>query len=100
MANQNNFETNMRQSHMAGRWEQAQRNKESYPYLRYVALRGGNRRPEHQKLHGLVRPVDDPIWDKIYPMNGWNCKCTVRPVSEAEMERRDWAVTPDEALQI
>ena len=27
-----------------------------------------------------------------------NCKCTVRPVSEAEMERRDWAVTPDEAI--
>lgn len=87
------YHTNLRQAHMAGQWRQFQRLKEQRPYLRYIALQGGDRRPEHQKLHGLVLPVDHPLWKIIMPMNGWGCKCTVQSLSERDMKRFGYEVT-------
>ena len=89
------YDTNLRQAHMAGRWKQIWDNRANRPYLRYVALRSGDRRPEHQALHGLIRPVTDPIWQTIMPMNGWGCKCTVMSVSEDDLAARGWRVDDD-----
>lgn len=87
------YNTNMRQSAMAGKWQQAQRLKKSRPYLRYVARQGGNRRPEHQALHGLILPVDHPFWRTHYPMNGWGCQCTVQSLSEDDLKRYGYTVS-------
>ena len=29
------------------------------------------------KLHGVILPENDPRWNKIYPPNGWACRCLV-----------------------
>ena len=89
------YHTNMRQASMAGRWQQIQRTKKQRPYLRYVARKGGNRRPEHQALHGTILPVDHPFWSTHYPMNGWGCECTVQSLSEADLKRYGYKVSEE-----
>lgn len=67
------FDTNLRTARAAGRWERIERNKARRPFLRYSQIQRPTRRDEHERWHGLIRPVDDPVWDKIYPPNGFNC---------------------------
>jgi uncharacterized protein with gpF-like domain len=91
------YDTNLRQSHSAGKWGTFQRNKAVRPYLRYVHRYGKTRnahaRPSHQQWHDLVRPVDDPCWDHIMPMNGWGCHCKVQSVNERDLARYGLAVS-------
>lgn len=55
--------------------------------LKYMTMEDAKVRPAHQKLHGLVAAKDNPIWNKIWPPNGWNCRCWVVPVSANSNER-------------
>ena len=43
--------------------------------LRYVAVLDARTRPEHRAWHGLILPIDHPLWDTHYPPNGWGCRC-------------------------
>lgn len=88
------FDTNLRTSYAAGRWEQVQRVKATRPHLRYVTVQDGRTRPEHSILHGTIRPVDDEFWRTYYPPNGWNCRCTVQQLSDRDLERRGLEVSP------
>ncbi|MCX7366772.1 MAG: phage minor head protein [Alphaproteobacteria bacterium] len=54
------FNTNMRTSYAAGRWEQIQRTKADLPYLMYSAVLDKRTRPAHRSWHGTVLHVDDP----------------------------------------
>lgn len=87
------FDTNLRTARAAGRWERIERNKARRPYLRYSQIQRPTRRDEHVPFHGLVRPVDDPVWDRIYPPNGWRCGCSVQALTERQARRR--GITPE-----
>ena len=39
----------------------------------YVTVGDDRVRPEHAALDGTTAPKDDPIWNTIYPPNGWAC---------------------------
>jgi uncharacterized protein with gpF-like domain len=93
------FDANMRASHAAGKWARIERVKDAFPFLRYVQVQRDTRRPEHARYHELIRRVDDPVWERIYPPNGWRCGCTVQQLSQAMMDRRGLRVTEDFALQ-
>lgn len=93
------FQTNMRTSYAAGRWERIQRNKRAFPLLEYVSVMDGRERPEHHAWHATVLPVDDVWWDEHYPPNGWNCRCLVKPVSRGQAERRGLKVTEPEVFE-
>lgn len=82
------FQTNMRTSYAAGRWERIERNRRAFPFLEYVSVKDGREREEHGDWHGTVLPIDDPWWDTHYPPNGWNCRCLPKPVSRGQAERR------------
>lgn len=56
-------------------WLDIERDKDLYPFLKYRTQGDSRVRAEHAKLDGLVLPVDSPLWSKIYPPNGWNCRC-------------------------
>jgi hypothetical protein len=51
-----------------------------YPGLQYKTQGDDHVRPDHAKLADRVFLKSDPIWSKIYPPNGWNCRCYVEPV--------------------
>jgi SPP1 gp7 family putative phage head morphogenesis protein len=92
------FATNMRVSRAAGQWRRIQAAKAERPWLRYSAIQDRRTRPAHLALHGIIRPVDDPIWSRIFPPNGWNCRCSVRQLSDRDLERQGLTPTPDDRL--
>jgi len=67
------YDTNMRQSYNAGRWQQLQH------FDIWVYHHGDSRypRPEHKAWDGLALKKDDPWWSTHFPQNGWGCKCYV-----------------------
>lgn len=86
------YETNLRTSYMAGRWQRIERAKAVMPFIRYVSVMDGRERPQHHDWHGTILPVDDPWWDTHFPPCGWGCRCDGQPVNKRMMERRNWKV--------
>ncbi|MDH4274899.1 MAG: phage minor head protein, partial [Gammaproteobacteria bacterium] len=89
------YDNNLRSAHMAGRWQQIQRVKKERPYLQYRTAGDSRVRPQHRVWDRLTLTVDDKWWDTHYPPNGWNCRCSVRTLSQREMERE--GLTVDQA---
>jgi SPP1 gp7 family putative phage head morphogenesis protein len=56
---------------------------DALPFWEYHTQGDGQVRPAHAALDGKVFSAKDDIWNKIYPPNGWNCRCTVLPVAFA-----------------
>jgi SPP1 gp7 family putative phage head morphogenesis protein len=82
------FRTNLQSAYQAGRYKQMLEVAPRRPYWMYDAVNDMRTRPSHAALDGKVYRFDHPFWDKFYPPNGFNCRCTVRTLSEADMERR------------
>lgn len=54
--------------------------KDVYPYWQYITAGDSRVRPAHSKLDKLTFKADDPAFNTIYPPNGWNCRCYVKPI--------------------
>ena len=85
------YETNLRTSYAAGRWQQMTDPDVArmHPYWRYChndAVR--HPRPEHLAWNGLTLEISDPWWKTHYPPNGWGCQCSVEPITQREMGAR------------
>ncbi|WP_185962180.1 phage minor head protein [Palleronia caenipelagi] len=87
-------DTNMRSALAAGRWARIDRTKRAFPYLGYRQIDRPTKREEHKRFDGLVRPVDDPVWAQIYPPNGWFCKCAVFQITQGQIDRGEFTVSP------
>ncbi|MFZ6038642.1 MAG: phage portal protein family protein [Bacteroidota bacterium] len=61
-----------------------------FPYWEYRTVGDDKVREEHRKLHGLTLPASDPRWNKIWPPNGWKCRCHVVPRMRQEAEDVDF----------
>ena len=68
-----------------------------FPYWQYITINDGRVREEHAALHGLILPANDSRWSKIYPPNGWNCRCRIVPITGAEAESLGINVTASRA---
>lgn len=72
------------------------RSAKTMPFWEYTSARDARVRYTHRLLDGVILPFNDPRWTKIYPPNGWNCRCTVinrtrnqaKNVDIEEMRRR------------
>ncbi|MDR2365559.1 MAG: hypothetical protein LBD68_06870 [Zoogloeaceae bacterium] len=87
------YDTNVRQSYNAGRYQQMMKVKRLRPFLRYVHSGSGHPRLEHKAWDGLILSADDPWWHTHKPSNGWGCGCTVESLSRLEAEREGGANT-------
>jgi len=87
------FDTNLRTAYAAGRWQQIQRLQDRFPFLEYQAVDDARTRPLHAAWDGTILPVTDEWWSTHYPPNGWNCRCTVRMLSERKLRREGKSVT-------
>lgn len=74
------YSTALGQGYSAQQWNDIEKRKGVLPNLRYSAI--GDACEICEPLDGLVAPVDDPIWDKVAPLNHFNCKCIVLSESE------------------
>lgn len=62
-----------------------------FPYWEYHTAGDDKVRPEHALLDGIILPANDPRWDKIFPPNGWKCRCYVVARMKHEVEGIDFA---------
>ena len=83
------FDTNMRVAYNRGRYLNQMESLGEYFY--YSAVMDSATRPAHAKLHGTILPKTDPFWDRNYPPNDWNCRCTVRVYTKKQLENRGLA---------
>ncbi len=87
------FRTMTAQAVAAGRWRQIQRLKSTRPWLRYVTAGDHRVRDAHKAWHGVILHCDDPWWDTHYPPNGFNCRCFVQQLSDADLVRYGLSVS-------
>lgn len=92
----NIFRTNIQNAYAHGIWTQQQENKANRPYLRYSSLNDGRTRPSHLDLNNIVRHIDDLFWYTHYPPNGFQCRCGVDALTEAQAKRL--GITIDDEL--
>ncbi len=80
------YETNLNQAYQAGIWERTQRSNIITHYL-YRIGPSQRHRETHLSWDGLVLPKTDSFWNTHFPINGWNCKCTARGITQNTLER-------------
>lgn len=80
------YHTNLSSSYSAGQWQRIQQTKEFLPYLQYMPSLSVKKRDNHKAYYGLVRPADDPIWQSIFPPNGYGCRCWVKQLTKRQAE--------------
>lgn len=82
------YNTNLRTSYSAGRWQQIQAVKDTRPYVRYRHSHAVVQpREMHLSWDGLVLSVDDPWLRTHAPTNGWGCQCFLESLSERNLEK-------------
>lgn len=81
-----NLRTAMQSSYHAAQYIRLQDEsvKGLYPAYQYKTLDDVRVRDAHRKLHDTIWSSDDPVWDKIWPPNGWNCRCYIKPLNQEE----------------
>ncbi|RRD90101.1 phage head morphogenesis protein [Conchiformibius steedae] len=92
------FQTNMATAYAAGRWQRIQEYQDDFPFLKYIPSVAEQKRQSHMSYYNRIWRVSDPIWQTIYPPNGYGCQCTVRQLTEAQALRErseDIAKNPD-----
>jgi hypothetical protein len=88
------FHMNTRTAYAAQLWETIQKGKRLFPYLKYVDMDDDKVRPLHAFWgRTIVLRVDDEWWLYYYPPNDWNCRCSVRQLSERDLARLKLEVT-------
>lgn len=77
------YRTNLQSAFMAANYQEMAEATDSHPYWQYVAVLDGRTRPSHRAMNGRVFRHDDPIWNTIWPPNGFNCFPAETPVRAA-----------------
>jgi len=82
------YSTAVGQAYNAQKWQTIEKEKDTLPNLRYSAI--GDACPICFPLDGLTAPIGDNIWDKVAPLNHFNCKCILEQQDkEAELTPKD-----------
>ena len=64
--------------------------KDVFPFWEYLTVEDEHVRDSHKLLHGVILPYNDPLWNIIFPPNGWNCRCRVRSKMKHQVEGVDF----------
>ena len=91
--------TNLATAYAAGRYKRMDETRAARPYWQYVAVRDGRTRPSHAALDGKVWASDSPVWDTLYPPNGFNCRCRVRALTARRVERLGLEAGTEERIE-
>ena len=94
------YRANLRAARSAGVWDRAQRTKRTHPCFLYEPGPAGKGCDRHAAWAGTLLPIDHPWWNDHFPPNGWNCRCRVRPLGEAEVERRGGPTEPSPRKEV
>lgn len=94
------FETNMQAAYSAGRYEEQLANAEFRPYWERIGVMDSHIRPSHAALHGYIARYDDPVWQFMYPPDGYGCRCRIRARTQADVDRLKVTVQHSEIIEV
>jgi SPP1 gp7 family putative phage head morphogenesis protein len=83
----NIYRNNLQTAYMSGRYREQLANAKNRPFWMYIAIQDSQTRPSHSRLNGRIFHFEDPIWQHIYPPNGWGCRCRVRALTQAQVTK-------------
>ena len=85
------FRTNVQTAYQVGRWKQMTQPEvqSARPYGVYSAVMDHRTRATHRAVHGVCRRLDDPFWNTWYPPNGYRCRCSVRTLSQRQVDKQN-----------
>ncbi len=92
------YEINTFLAYGKGRYDSMRGNVDSKPYWVYKCEKLPKSRDEHLKMHDRIYRYDNPIWNYMYPPNGFNCKCSVRAMSSKDVQLNGLPICDDEIL--
>jgi SPP1 gp7 family putative phage head morphogenesis protein len=84
---ENIFRTNIMSAYGRGSYIEQAESKEAFPYGKYVAIKNSAVRETHLALDGMIVSVGSDEYNKIYPPNGYNCRCDMLALTKAQAER-------------
>ena len=80
-------------ANMASKWEEFLKDGDRYN-LQYRTAGDDHVRPAHAALHGITLPPSHPFWQRYFPPNGWNCRCTI-----VQVRKSKYPQTPDSEVE-
>jgi SPP1 gp7 family putative phage head morphogenesis protein len=83
------YQTARTAAQMAEKWERLQETKDLFPNLKFRTVGDDRVRDDHEKLNGIIKPIDDKFWDRHYPPLDWRCRCDVVATAEDETKVND-----------
>ena len=86
------YNTAISASKQASKWARYGKDKDIFPNLMFVTAGDSRVRPSHEALDGVVKPMDDPFWDRNAAPLGWGCRCDTRQATGGRK------VTPDNQI--
>ena len=72
------YNTAVKRAHIAADWRQFEREKDILPNLEWVKTTSITPGKDHTPFWGMIRPIDDPVWNQHRPGDRWGCKCGLR----------------------
>jgi SPP1 gp7 family putative phage head morphogenesis protein len=90
------FNTAVEQSKLVSYWQKIKREEKDYPYLQYITRDDDRVRDEHRIWHNTILPVNHPWWSTHFPVNGFNCRCSVKQLTKAQAEAIGITQKPNE----
>ncbi|SUJ26437.1 phage head morphogenesis protein, SPP1 gp7 family [Sphingobacterium spiritivorum] len=89
------YDTAIGGGQMSALWVQIQAEKDIFPYIQFDAVVDGSTTDLCRSLDGVIKLVDDPYVKKYYPPNHYNCRLTVRRLTEGKVTDADKTPYPD-----
>lgn len=80
------YQTNLRSAYQKGQYDRTMES-DAHPYLMYRIGASVRHREQHLRWNNLILPKDDPLWNSIFPPNGYGCKCYTVAVTESRKRR-------------
>ncbi len=78
------YDTAVIRARMASRFKEFEKDADLYPNLMWTRSTSVKKREGHEKLYGLILPIDHKFWTLYFPGNLWNCKCGIKSTDDQE----------------
>lgn len=79
------YRTNMQTAYSIGQYKAQVEIKKTHPNWLYDGVIDGREQDHTRMYDGKIWRADDPIWNSIYPPNGYNCRCNVIPLTQDDV---------------
>lgn len=92
----------VRQAQMAARWDEelSPEAMADAPYWMYDAIADDRTRETHRMMDGFVALKTDPIWQRWFPPNDHQCRCSVIELSQDQVNAMELTVRTGDEIDI